>query len=69
MDTARAEATLTGMPKILHCRDAGFDCNAVVQGDSAEDVLRQVRPHAAAEHGVQVTPELEKQLTPLIRDA
>lgn len=57
------------MAKILHCRDAGFDCNAVVQGESTEDILRQVRPHAESEHGVQVTPELEKQLTPLITDS
>ncbi len=57
------------MAKILHCRDAGFDCNAVVQGESTEDILRQVRPHAESEHGVQMTPELEKQLTPLITDS
>ncbi len=56
------------MPKILHCRDAGFDCDAVVQGASTEEILQQVRPHAEAVHGVQVTPELETQLVPLIRD-
>ncbi len=56
------------MPKILHCRDAGFDCDAVVEGASTEEILQQVRPHAEAAHGVQVTPELETQLVPLIRE-
>lgn len=57
------------MTKILHCSDAGFACDAVVTGDTAEDILAQVRPHALDAHGVAVTPELEAQLQPLIHDA
>jgi predicted small metal-binding protein len=56
------------MTKILHCRDAGFDCDAVVQGDTVEEVLSQVRPHAADVHGVNVDTGMEDQLKPLIAD-
>ncbi len=52
---------------ILHCRDAGFDCDAVVQGETADDILDQVRPHADAAHHVSVTPAMEDQLRALIR--
>ncbi len=58
-----------GMTKILHCRDAGFDCDAVVQGATAEEILEQVRPHAAEAHDTQVTPAMEEQLRPLIRES
>jgi predicted small metal-binding protein len=35
-----------GQMKQLVCRDAGFDCDAVVRAETDEDVLAQVRPHA-----------------------
>ncbi len=54
--------------KELKCRDAGFDCDAVVQGDSVDDVLAQVGPHAQQAHDVAVTPELREQLSGLVRD-
>lgn len=56
------------MTKILHCRDAGFDCDAVVEGNSTEEIMAQVAPHAAEAHDVQVTPEMESQLAGLVRD-
>jgi predicted small metal-binding protein len=54
--------------KELRCRDAGFDCDAVVTGQSTEEVLQQVGPHARDVHGVQVTPELEHHLSGLVSD-
>ncbi len=54
--------------KVLQCRDAGFDCDAVVHGQTTDDILAEVRPHAEQEHGVQVTPEMEQQLAGLVRD-
>ncbi len=56
------------MPKILHCRDAGFDCDAVVRGDSVEEILAQVRPHAAQAHDVQVDEPTERHLATLVRE-
>lgn len=54
--------------QVLHCRDAGFDCDAIVRGRTAEEVFDQVRPHAVKVHGIELTRELEIQLRPLLRD-
>ncbi len=55
--------------KELACRDAGFDCDAVVRGDTDDDVLAQAGPHAKEAHGVDVTPEMAGQVRALIRNA
>jgi len=54
--------------KELKCRDAGFDCDAVVQGESVDEVMAQVGPHAQETHGVTVTPEMRDQLSGRVRD-
>ncbi len=56
------------MTKILHCRDAGFDCDATVQGESTEEILAQVRPHAAEVHQVHVDEPMAKRLEALVVD-
>lgn len=53
--------------KQLHCRDAGFDCDAVVQGESLDDVMAQAGPHAKEVHGVDVTPELADAIAGKVR--
>jgi predicted small metal-binding protein len=58
-----------GIMRELRCRDAGFDCDAVVQGESDDEVLAQAGPHAEQEHRVQVTSEMKQQLAGLIHDA
>lgn len=54
--------------KTLHCRDAGFDCEAVVRANSEDEVLEQAAQHAKEVHGVEATPEMAGQLKGLIRD-
>jgi len=54
--------------KTLHCRDAGFDCEAVVRANTEEEVLSQATEHAQIVHGVTVTPELAAGIKTLIRD-
>lgn len=54
--------------KELKCRDAGFDCDAVVEGESVDAVLAQVGPHARETHGVELTPEMKEQLSQLVHD-
>lgn len=51
----------------LRCREAGFDCSHVVTGATKEDVLKQAALHAREVHNVDVTPEIAKQVEPLIR--
>jgi predicted small metal-binding protein len=54
--------------KELRCRDAGFDCDAVVQGQSVDEVMAQAGPHAREVHGVDVTPEMAGRIETSIRD-
>ncbi len=53
----------------LKCADAGFECDAVVSGETDEEILAQVGPHAEQVHGVEVTPELAEQVRGKITDA
>lgn len=52
----------------LRCRDAGFDCEAVVEGETVQDVLAQAGPHAKEIHGVDVTPEMAQAIAAKVRD-
>jgi predicted small metal-binding protein len=54
--------------KVLYCRDAGFDCDAVVRGANDDEILAQVRSHAKEDHQLEVTPELEDHLKTLVRE-
>jgi predicted small metal-binding protein len=54
--------------KVLHCRDVGFDCEAVVRAENEEEVLQIAGQHAKSAHNVEVTPEMAKQISTLIRD-
>ncbi len=52
----------------FHCSDAGLRCDWVGRGKTDDEVLRQAGAHAQKVHGMQVTPELEKQVRGLIHD-
>ncbi len=54
--------------KELNCRDAGFDCDAVVRGETVDEVMAQAGPHAQQVHGVDVTPEMAGKIRTLVRD-
>ena len=54
--------------KTLHCADAGFDCIAVIQADTDEEVLTQAAEHALTVHGTTVTPEMAQQIQALIKE-
>lgn len=43
------------MAKVLYCRDVGFDCDAVVQAETEEEILQQAAAHAQTVHGMQAT--------------
>ncbi len=55
--------------KELKCRDAGFDCEAVVQAESVDQLMAQAGAHAKQAHGVDVTPEMAGQIRTLVHDA
>ena len=54
--------------KRLACRDAGFDCEGVIEATTEQEVLEKAAVHASDVHGISVTPEMAQQLKTLIRD-
>ena len=54
--------------KELRCRDIGFDCDAVVHAETAEEILAQAAAHAKQVHNVEVTQEQAAQIATLIHD-
>ena len=55
--------------KKLHCRDAGFDCEGVIEADSTDEVLGLAGQHVKEVHGVDVTPEMAEAISQQIHDA
>jgi predicted small metal-binding protein len=56
--------------KTLSCREAGFDCDYVVEGETEEEIFRKGGQHAMDEHGMKtedITPEFKEKLSGLIR--
>ncbi len=60
------------MARELHCRDVGFDCEAVVVAESDDEVLAEVAEHAKSVHGMtdeQIEePEFGSQVKAQIHD-
>ncbi len=57
--------------KTLSCRDAGFDCDYLVKGETEEDIFRKGGQHAINDHGMKeedFTPEFKEKLRGLIKD-
>ena len=55
--------------KQLNCREAGFDCEGVIQGETEQDVMSQAAEHVRETHGMtEIDEEMGAQLRQLIRD-
>lgn len=54
--------------KVLKCRDAGFDCNQEIRAKSEDEILQQAAEHARKVHGVEITPEMARQVQGLIKE-
>jgi predicted small metal-binding protein len=58
--------------KTLNCREAGFECDYVVKGETDEEVLKNGGEHAMQVHGMKaedITPEMKQKLKGLIRSS
>jgi len=44
------------MPKLL-CRDYGFDCEFVAEGEDASKVIEEYGKHSEEEHGIEYSKE------------
>jgi len=58
--------------KTLTCSDAGFDCAAVIKGDTQAEIMSKAGEHAMKEHNIKaedMTPELTQKIRGLIRSS
>jgi predicted small metal-binding protein len=56
--------------KTITCREAGFDCDYVVKGETEEEVMQRGAEHAMKVHGMKendITPEFKEKVRGLIR--
>jgi predicted small metal-binding protein len=57
--------------KRLSCREAGFDCDYVVKGETEEEIFRNGEEHAMSDHGMKqedFTPQFKEKPRGLIKD-
>ena len=58
--------------KTLACREAGFDRDYIVTGETEDEIFRKGGEHAVRDHGMNesdITPEFKEKLSRLIRTA
>jgi predicted small metal-binding protein len=56
--------------KTITCREAGFDCDYVVKGETEEEVMKRGAEHAMRDHGMKdedFTPEFMEKVKGHIR--
>jgi len=59
--------------KALACRNAGFNCDVVIRGDTEEEIMANTAEHAIKEHNMKpeeiASDEYEEHLRSLITTA
>ena len=56
--------------KELKCRDAGFDCEAVMRAGSEDEIMAQAAQHVRDVHGLtEIDDTTANQIRAQIRDA
>jgi predicted small metal-binding protein len=58
--------------KTINCREAGFDCDYVVRGQTEEEVMKNGVEHAMKDHGMKeedITPEMKQKIRGVIRSS
>ena len=56
--------------KTITCREAGFECDYIVKGETEEEVMKRGAEHAMKDHGMKeedITPEFKEKVRGLIR--
>lgn len=56
--------------KSISCREAGFDCDYVVKGETEEEVMKNGAEHVQKVHGIKeedMTTEMKQKIRGLIR--
>ena len=50
------------MVRELVCKDYGYDCEFVAEGENAEEIMKEFGKHTDEEHGLWYSDESLKQL-------
>jgi predicted small metal-binding protein len=61
---------LINVVKTISCREAGFDCDYVVKGETEEEVMKNGAEHVQKVHGIKeedMTPEMKQKIRGFIR--
>ena len=56
--------------KKISCREAGFDCDYVVKGETEEEVMKNGTEHVQKVHGIKeedITTEMKQKIRGFIR--
>jgi predicted small metal-binding protein len=56
--------------KSITCREAGFDCPAVIEGNTEGEVIQKAEEHASSVHNIKpedMSPEMQHKIRGLIR--
>ena len=57
--------------KSLTCRDVGFDCATVINGESEDEIMQKAGEHARTVHNIKsedMTTELQEKIKGLIHN-
>jgi predicted small metal-binding protein len=58
------------MTRVLHCADAGFECDANIEGETDDEVMAKAAEHARDVHGInEIDEETGAQFRSLIHEA
>lgn len=55
--------------KTVTCREAGFDCDYVVEGETEDEVMKRGVEHLVKDHGMKeenITPGMKEKVRKLI---
>ena len=55
--------------KIINCREAGFECDHVVKGETEEEVMKNGMEHAKKDHNMKeedITSEMKEKIKSII---
>ena len=58
--------------KTITCREAGFECDYIVKGETEEEVMKNGAEHAIKDHNMiseDITPEFKEKVRALIRSS
>ena len=70
MSNLKCKYVYDNLMKSLDCREVGFECPAVIEGDTENEVIEKAREHANIVHNIKpedMSDEMQNKIRDLIR--